>query len=548
MRVDTIGSWEKHLHEARNVLAFVAKEPWNVIHHRHAAKLSREIAHHAPSQALGTSPVIFFNASTRLSGLSLNAAFSLLSSWSLHLTGGKVIHFVCRAGLRPCLLGTRPEVPEASPPCMGCIFQSRRLYAGAEVRWFRTSPTNDLLRKLQGLRVEELGQVEHQKLPLGTLVLPSVRWILRRHHLKDDPPTRALFRFYMASAWHVAHEFKKLVDEVNPSAIVVFNGMFYPEALVRYVARKMGIRVISHEVGVQPLSAFFTEGEATAYPLEIQEDFDLTPEQNRKLDHYLADRFKGNFTMAGIRFWPKMVSLNKNVLERLLHFKRMVLVFTNVVFDTSQLHANVVFSNMFEWLDLIVEMSKEYSETLFVIRAHPDEYRPGKRSCETVAEWVANRLVQRRPNLVFIDADEPASSYELIERAHFVMVYNSTIGLEASILGKAVVCGGKARFTPYRTVYFPKSREAFREQTCQFLTSDRIDVPVYFRVNARRFMYYHLFCASLPFEDFLKEDRAKPGYVRLKDITWEKLNASHSPVLQAILQGVTQGKPFVIGG
>jgi hypothetical protein len=543
-----MGTWNKHRYRAEQVLAYLAREPLNAIHYHGVARLSREIGAHVSLWERKMAPVVFFNASTRTNGLSLNGAFALLASWALRFTGRRVVHLVCRAGLNPCLLGTRPGDPETPPPCPGCISQSRRLYTGAEVHWMTDSGMDEFPRDLNGLKVEALQGVEYEDLPLGALVLPSVRWILRRHHLKEDAATCQLFRSYIESAWHVARVFTRLVDEVKPCAVVVFNGMFYPEAVVHRVAERKGIRVVTHEVGVRPLSAFFTEGEATAYPIELPDTFELTPLQNQKLDQYLAERLKGHFTMAGIRFWPKITPLGHQVLDRLSSFKRMVPVFTNVVFDTSQPHSNVVFSDMFDWLDQMFEIMKEHPETLFVIRAHPDEYRRGKRSRETVAEWVADRSIQNLSNLVFIDADDPASSYELIERAHVVMVYNSTIGLEAAMMGKAVVCGGKARFTPFDTAYQPVSREAFREQTERLLNSETPNVPVHFRINARRFMYYHLFCASLPFTDYVREDRRKAGYVRLKDTPWEKFRPFHSPTLETIVQGIAEGKRFVIGG
>lgn len=542
-----MSTWSRHRQRAEQVLAYIAKEPLSAIHHHRVARLSRQIGRFVSTLETKMPPVIFFNPSARLSGLSLNAAFSLLASWALRFSGRRVVHLVCKAGLKPCLLGTWPEDPETPPPCPGCISQSQRLYAGAEVRWFDAAGMEDLRGDLQGLNLEQLVHFEYQKLPLGASVLPSMRWVLRRHHLKDDSLTRKLIGFYIESAWHVARKFTQLVNEVKPDAVVVFNGMFYPEAVARHVARRMGIRSITHEVGIQSLSAFFSEGEATAYPIELPNTFELTFPQNRKLDQYLAQRVQGHFTMGGIRFWPTITPLSPHVLDRLSSFKRMVAVFTNVVFDTSQPHSNVIFSDMFDWLDQIFEIMKEHPETLFIIRAHPDEYRPGKRSRETVAEWVANRPIQDCSNMVFIDADEPASSYELIERAHVVMVYNSTIGLEASMMGKAVVCGGKARFTPFVTGYQPESREAFKEQTRQLLGSETLSVPERFRINARRFMYYHLFCASLPFSDYLSEDRKKPGCVTLKDIPLEKFNPSHSPILKAIVEGVLGGKDFVIG-
>ena len=107
---------------------------------------------------------------------------------------------------------------------------------------------------------------EHSPLALAALCLPGLRWILRIHHLNDDEPTRYLLREYILSAWNVAQKFSKFLDETNPRAVVVFNGQFYPEATARYIAQQRGIRVITHEVGLQPASAFFTDGEATAYP------------------------------------------------------------------------------------------------------------------------------------------------------------------------------------------------------------------------------------------------------------------------------------------
>ena len=95
--------------------------------------------------------------------------------------------------------------------------------------------------------------------------------------------------------------------------------------------------------------------------------------------------------MAGVRFWPEMRGLDEDFLARLAQFKQVVPVFTNVIFDTSQPHSNVVFPHMFAWLDLILELVRAHPETLFVMRAHPDESRPGKASRESVANWVQRR-------------------------------------------------------------------------------------------------------------------------------------------------------------
>jgi hypothetical protein len=281
-----------------------------------------------------------------------------------------------------------------------------------------------------------------------------MRWILRKHHLEDTEENRFLAKSYIQSAWGVYREFSKLIDTIHPQAVVVFNGMFYPEAMVRLSAQQKEVTVFSHEVGMLPYSAFFTDKEATAYPVDVDTDFKLSKAQEGRLDNYLANRFEGKFQTAGVRFWPEMRHFSNDFIEEMKKYSGLVPVFTNVIFDTSQSHANTIFEHMFAWLDLVIEKIKDHPEILFVIRAHPDEIRPGKESRESVSEWVAMNGVKKISNILFIPPDEFMSSYELIKDAKFVMVYNSTVGLEASIMGKPVLCAGKARYTQVPTVYF----------------------------------------------------------------------------------------------
>jgi hypothetical protein len=508
------------------------------------ATLARQVSEHAHSNG-STSPVVFFNASTRLGRLSLNAAFSLISSWAVQLQGVPVVHYVCRSGLTPCVLGTHRDDPHTTPPCGECITFSRGLYGRTEVRWFEPVQNSGLERDLAGLPLHALMSFCKDDLPLGELVLPSLRWILRRHHLQEDENTHYLYRQYMLSAWNLARQFSSLLDELKPKAVVMFNGMFYPEAIARWVSHQHGINAISHEVAIQPFSAFFTEGEATAYPIDIPQDFELTPDQNTRLDAYLEQRFQGNFSMAGIRFWPEMRTLGEDFWQRVGNYRQVVPVFTNVVFDTSQGHANRVFPHMFAWLDLVLELIRAHPETFFVIRAHPDESRPGKESRESVRDWVTRNQVDSLPNVLFVDSHAFFSSYEIVTRSKFVMIYNSTIGLEAAILGAVVLSGGKARFTQLPTVFFPSTVEAFRQQAEQFLHADRVEAPPEFQRNARRFLYYQLFRTSLPFGDWLDADPVWPGFVTIKPFDWQTLLPENNPTVQVILDGVLHGGDFL---
>ncbi len=516
------------------------------------ARKSDEIAGHVPAPR-PIRPVVFFKASTGPADFTYNTAFNLLAAWGLRLEGVPVIHFACRRGMSLCVLGTIRHRPKTPPPCSSCIAHSRALFSGADVHWFEYHPDPALAAEIESLDVPQLMAFEYRHarqgvdspIPLGALVTPGLRWILRRHNLADDQATRYLFRKYLLSAWNVAVESAALLDRADPQALVVFNGQFFPEATAAWVARRRGVRVVTHEVGLQPFSGYFTDGEATAYPIRIPDDFELDADQNARLDAYLEKRFQGKFSMAGIQFWKDMQGLDEAFLARAAGFKQIVPVFTNVIFDTSQPHANTVFSDMFAWLEQVVDLARRHPETLFVLRAHPDETRPGKESQETVEEWVASHGAADRPNVVFVAPKETLSSYELIQRSKFVMIYNSTIGLEASILGRPVLCAGKARFTQYPTVFFPHSPAEFQAQAEAFLAADEIEVPAEFRRNARRFLYYQLFRTSLPFEIYLTTSD-HPSLTRFKDFPWDALLSHNSPAVQAILEGVLADGDFLL--
>jgi len=522
------------------------------------AGAARQVARREPAPS--GAPVVFFKASTGIDDLSWNSGFHLLASWALRLKGVPVAYFACKAGMSHCVLGTKRDHPHKAPPCRSCLYQSRTLYAGVpdingripqsgesrpstDVHWFDFQRDEPISRAIADLPLAELMRFEWEEIPLGALCLPGLRWILRIHHLPDDESTRYLLREYILSAWNIAHQFADFLDRTQPRAVIVFNGQFYPEATARYVAQKRGLRVITHEVGLRPATAFFTDGQATAYPIHIPESFELSDAQNARLDAYLAKRFQGDFSMAGIRFWADMQGLGEAFLEKAANFKQIVPVFTNVIFDTSQPHANTVFEDMFDWLDLTLDVIHAHPETLFVIRAHPDELRVRKASRETVAAWVEASGAEREPNVVFVGPRETLSSYELIQRSKFVMVYNSTIGLEASIMGAAVLCAGKARFTQYPTVFFPQSVGEVREKMEEFLDTEAIEVPAEFRRNARRFLYYQLYKTSLPFGEFL-EPSVRTTQTRLKPFELDELLGSDA--IQVILEGVLEDGDFLL--
>ena len=154
--------------------------------------------------------------------MNFNAAFGLISSWGVQLAGRDVIHFACKSGMSQCVLGAGLGDPKTPPPCRGCIQYTKLFTGAAHTAWFDYREDPDLRNKLRNYTVNELEIFSYQGLPLGSLVLPSLRWILRRHNLQEDEITHHLFSEYILSAYNIAVEFKKVLSRFDPETVVSF--------------------------------------------------------------------------------------------------------------------------------------------------------------------------------------------------------------------------------------------------------------------------------------------------------------------------------------
>lgn len=533
--------------ELSNRISKAAK--WRLTRLRNNVAIRRRAATVQKHSLISSSqPVIFFNASSRLGSMSLNAAYSLLTAWSIRLAGTPIVNVYCDKGMTRCIHGTNREDPTQVPPCKECVRQSMVNFSHSQSLGIPYNRDSDFEHLISDLTLEEMENFSHNQIPLGNICRSSIRWVMRRYHLLDDQATKTLFKEYLRSAWNIARKFEVILDAQKPQALVVFNGIVYPEAIARFLAEKRGIRVISHEVNLQPYTGFFTEKEATFRSTELPADFQLTDEQIKQFNEYFIKRTKGQFKMAGVKFWKDIKGLDAEFLEKAARFKQIVSVFTNVIFDTSQEHANVIFPHMFAWMDHLNEITKANPETLFVLRAHPDEARPGKASQESVAEWVENSGFKALPNTEFIGPEQSINSYELIQRSKFSMIYTSTIGMEATLLGTQVICAGRAYYNAYApAVYTAASIEEYENLVSLFLNaSEKSPSPLEHITNARNFLYYQLFRTSLPFSDFIEEDGAWQGYVKLKNFPWQNLLPEESVTMQVLQDGILKGEAFVL--
>ncbi len=516
----------------------------------HAVPLIEQIRNMAAAVAQAAPPpsegrVLMMNLTSSPGAISFTQLSGIVIGWALQMQGCEVRHWRCRRGMLRCAQGVNRLHPNLLPFCDLC--ESTR--TGMLNAWVTedVSPsreTHALARTLRGLDLDGLrAYTSPDGLPLGELCLPSVRHALKRHNIPQIPVNLKIYRDFIASAHAVAREADRAFSSDACRALVAFNGYTFPEATARAVAVRHNLPVTTYEIGFTDESVVLSHGLAPDCEIVMPPGYSLSANEDRELDDYLSARFSGQSKMGGYAFWQDVEHEHAGFEEKASRFRHVVSIFTNTVYDTSQITANVAFKDMFEWLDYTLSLAAQHAATLFVVRVHPAEYMAGKKkSMETVEEWFQNSRFRKNPNIVLISPTSSFSSYALIEQSSVVIAYNSTIALEAAIKGKPIILGGRSKFS--NEVFAPiwHEKHLYGDAIREYIGGHACSLPQEGVAHARRVFHYLLFKQSLSLRPFVgRRDLA----VCLNQFAPEALLPTNSPVMSCLTRGILKSAPFV---
>lgn len=386
-------------------------------------------------------------------------------------------------------------------------------------------------------------------LPLGRMILPSVRWVLRRGTLLPDERTLATYRAFLQSAVVMLGTFRELLRSFSFDVIFCLNGDLLEESILCALARQKDVRLVSYERGFRPDTLFFAhDAPACRYNVDgLWPHYaarSLSAKEARVLDAYLASRRRGVRGIGGVVFWPSIEHDQRIVRERLgLDDRPIATLFTNVLFDTAVQNREVAFRDVFDWLDSTIRQFAANPGWQLVIRVHPSEVRDVNReSLEPVAQWIGERFPSLPDHIKIVPPESDLSSYTLINLSRVGLVYSSTIGLEMALVGKPVIMAGEHHYRGKGFTDDASSSEDYRELVRRRLASEQQLSPAQLEL-ARRYAYFFFFRAMIPFK-LVTEPRR--GQVRFNFDSLNELLPGRDHGLDVICDGILDGRSFVV--
>lgn len=419
-----------------------------------------------------------FDSSSKLTRYSLFSVFTILLTSELSKKKLNYAVLMCASGPGFCQVGASPKNPNNPMPCNSCIETNLNLYKNSKKIFFTKK---DNYKKIKS---------ENEK--IHELVQPSKRWLAREN---KNSKTVNLIEENLISAGKRWVEF---LEEINtndlPKVAIIFNGYSFPESIIKHYLDEKGVKTFTFEMGFKEDSIFTSTNFAPDYFFDFDEKV-LTNNEKEELSNYMLRRSKGDFSRGSISFWNKMDDIKPSLLEKVNKHSKVITIFLNVPFDTSQELTSQLFNNIYDWIDFLSVYIKQNSNYLFIFRSHPDEIRADKKTNFALSKYIKEKKLHTLSNVLIISADKTTDSYALIKISDLVLTYNSTITIESLYFGTNAINAGHAHFSRINYFKLAESKEKYLEKVERFLKSTTVSEKIMQDVSS--YLYQLIFNSSI---------------------------------------------------
>ena len=169
--------------------------------------------------------------------------------------------------------------------------------------------------------------------------------------------------------------------------------------------------------------------------------------------------------------------------------RKIISIFGNVSWDTTQIVSSKLFESMFNWLDSLIPIIQKHPEYLFIFRAHPGENRNLKETWYGLENWFELNQDKLNNNSICFSANNKVNSYEIIKESELVLVYNSTIGIESAILGRRVLAAALTHYSDIGFVDSFKNKFQYLKELEQTLVGSKFETEVINTQQAKSYYY-----------------------------------------------------------
>lgn len=382
--------------------------------------------------------------------------------------GDSVYYLNCDDSLGGCM--ENPHFDKAL--CRICMyFQGARnrkyLSHDVEQHWVREFITPEIRRKIDGITftyrsVSELKVLKYQETDIGMGALSTYISLTRNIDPELSPDICRYFDALLRQQVILVEVLEKIFNNNFPDHIIFHNGRFAQYKPVLNLAQKYQIDFLCTE------SLILANGEIRKnyYVNDIPHSVIANQKKYDELWEKLASDPIGREKLARSFFENRRQALyaGDKIYTLQQRLGRLPEDWNNekeniVIFNSSEDEScavseeydkSAVFSSQLAGIKTILSHYQRDSTKHFYLRIHPN-----LMMVKYKYHTELNKLNYK--NLTVIPADSSISTYSLLDKADKIIVFGSTVGVEASYWGKPVICLACALYKFMNIAYFPQN-------------------------------------------------------------------------------------------
>lgn len=322
-----------------------------------------------------------------------------------------------------------------------------------------------IYKSLNYSSVSDLKKIKYKGAEIGFACLST--YISKTRNLEPTITGQARkdFDYLLLRSRILTDAIGSVLDDIKPNLIYLFNGRFFDSRPIFDIARRKNIDVRCMDVieyadktFVKQISYNTTLHNIKNYNSQMNRDWDLSP-------ILLKDKIK----IAKDFFLKKRDGIPNRDIVYTRHQKRGLLPkdFDRskqniVIFNTSEDEYAAIsdeydklslFKNQIDGLEYLFKTFRTNKKIHFYLRVHPN-------LSEIKYKYHTDLYLFQKKynNVTVISAKDRVSSYDLLDAAEKVIVFGSTIGVEAVYWGKAVILLSGAPYYYLNICYVPKNK------------------------------------------------------------------------------------------
>lgn len=308
-------------------------------------------------------------------------------------------------------------------------------------------------------------------------------------YMKDPEPhiNKELIKRYFNSAIATYITTEKIIQNFNPHKVITYNGRFACSKPIVDVCKKYSIPILYHERGATKERYYLSHNpphDFKAIRASIREMWHLSQDPNKEeiAKSYFLRKIKGE----GVGW----VSFTENQIKEMIPEKSKKYRWTYysssddeyIYVEDSIEHP--IFQSQIEAIQWLIDYVAKLDDVELVIRVHPHKEQKSQRLRDFWNNLSGN-------NVLVVPSYSRVDSYALAKNSDLVIVYGSTMGVEAAYLGKPVIVIGDAIYKGFDCAYEPSSLK----ELDNYLPLKRLEPKA--TKNVLPFGYYYLLYGNL---------------------------------------------------